>query len=467
MSGGSSSSNTPSVKGVELHIICGGIPVVTLDKACVFHEHVSWMLQSALAEADKADSLYEYIEDKKLVAEARKLGLSADELGIVRLKSDEFRHVKAVGTTGKRSIMLAVVVALALEDPDNCMEDLWKELRQYKLGKAFVRLLESGLQTVNDGTPVGNGRHDDHNEGQRESFKDVRKDNYKDNYWDNWEWNDSGDWSKGSSSSGARAGRDREDRENRRRADASPARPPVGENGGRDGRRDALQAPAGTEVNVICGNIPVLDMDKTSVFHENVSWLLQTAMESTGKADSLFEFCNDRDVMSVCKRELQLTDQDMGLVSLKRSDLSHIKAIGTSGKRSIVMAVVVALVIHNEVQCEDLQKEVWEYDKKLFKPLDQLIRATKAQCTPARISGGGHGRSRRSQSRSRSPPPSSKRKSADDNEEDDWGAWDGPKAKRSTSEGRGRSGKSTDLGNGALEMELDKYIELRKDRRRK
>merc|ERR1719491_1964395 len=80
--------------------------------------------------------------------EARKLGLSSDDLGIVRLKAKELQHVKAVGTTGKRSVMLAVVVALALEDPDNTMDGLWKELREYKLGKAFVRLLESGLQAV-------------------------------------------------------------------------------------------------------------------------------------------------------------------------------------------------------------------------------------------------------------------------------------------------------------------------------
>lgn len=354
--------------------------------------------------------------------------------------------MKAVGTTGKRSVMLAVVVALALKDPDNAMDELWKELRAYKLGKAFVRLLESGLQTVHAGASGGGRRSADErhrdSRSRQANRKESRKESHKDSHDSSW-WKDSGDWSKKGSS--ARENRDREGRQSR---SVSPARRPPRDSGK---GLAAPTPPAGTDINVVCGMIPVLDMDKTSVFHENVSWLLQTAMESSGKADSLYEFCDDKQVISACRRDCHLSDQDIGLVTVKRSDLSHIKAVGTSGKRSIMMAVVVALVLHDEVQCDDFQMEVWEYDKSLWKPLDQLIRAARQQCSgtgrssggggrsppPTGKSGGGGGRSPPPTGRSGggggSPPPPSKRKVVCEEEDDDdaWGDWgDAPKAKK-------------------------------------
>lgn len=392
-----SSSTWPSVKGVELNIICGGIPVITLDKACDFHENVSWMLQSALNATGKADSLYEYVDDDRVIKEARKLGLTEDELGIVRLKAKELRHVKAVGTTGKRSVMLAVVVALALEDPDNAMDALWKELRAYKLGKAFVKLLESGLQAVHK-----KGSHD--------------ADDW-DSGWDNSGWM-SGDWRGG-------GGRERESSATREKASASH-RPSAAYAGGGGGRREQqpVEPSDGIDLSVVCGMVPVLDLDKSSIFHENVSWLLQTAMDSSGKADSLYDFCNDREIIAACRKEIRLSDQDIGLVQLKRNDLQHIRAVGTAGKRSIMLAVVVALVLHNEVQCDDLQAEVWAYDRKLYKPLDQLVRAAKYLAAGGKRSSGGDGGSARGFGGYDAADLTSRSKRKQMDDDDDWGDWD-------------------------------------------
>lgn len=382
-----------SVRGVELNIICGGIPVITLDKACVFHENVSWMLQSALNASGKADSLYEYCDDEKVIAEGKKLGLSEDELSIVRLKAKELRHVKAVGTTGKRSVMLAVVV----------------ELRSYKLDKAFIGLLESGQQSV--------------------VKKHLTNGGDCDSSWSSgWgaHWDKGEDWSKYWV----------EPRPGKAKNVEAPVEPPDG-----------------VELSVVCGKVPVLDLDKSSIFHENVSWLLQTAMGSSGKADSLYEYTVDREIMSACRKQLKLTDQEVGLVVLKRPELQHVKAVGTAGKRSIMLSVVVALVLHDEVQCDNLQKEVWDYDSKLYKPFDQLIRAAKGEVAvaglPATGWGGGGGMGAATKE-------SRKRKWFDD-DDGGWNSWWQPfPASKVKKAGGGRASKE-EPSHEALDKQLDEY----------
>merc|ERR1712217_315016 len=86
-------------------------------------------------------------------------------MGIVRLRKPELKHLKAVGTSGKRSVMLSCVVALALEDGE-ALSDLWKELRAYKLDKPFVDLLQSGQETVSN---AHSSKHSD----QPSSYTDV------------------------------------------------------------------------------------------------------------------------------------------------------------------------------------------------------------------------------------------------------------------------------------------------------
>lgn len=445
-------SSSGGIKGVELNIICGGVPVITLEKSCVFHENVSWMLQQAMNADGKADSLFEYIEDERIVAEGRRLGLTEDEMSIVRLKSKSLRHVKAVGTTGKRSVMLAVVVALALEDPDNTMDGLWKELRAYKLGKAFVKLLESGLQAVHGGGGGGGKRvaYDRDRDSDRES------DGEKGDAW-SWkgsDWQSGHDYDRGGGSGGGKGGNDYQlasygDASHRggggsdgwsgRNADryADSYAPPADRPAGR-----AAELPEGVSLDIVCGIVPVLELDKASIFHENVSLLLQTAMDSSGKADACYEYCDDRQIMAACCRELSLTETEVGLVAVRHPGLEHIKAVGTSGKRSIMLSVVVALVLHNEVQCADLQKEVYEFDPKLYKPLDKLVRAAKQLVKGNKKDARGPVGWQLTDA----PPAASKRKRVEeDDDADDWGAWGGAPAKKSAvkTEGYGQSSKGT------------------------
>lgn len=295
-----------AVNGVEIRFVCGGIPVLTLDKSSVFNDNVSWMLQTALSSTAKADSLYVVCDDKGISAECRQLGLRDDDLTIASLKNG-LRHVKAVGTTGKRSVMMAVVVALALEKGDE-LGELWKELRAYKLDAPFVEVLQSGQQSASA--------------------------------------------TLSSATSSTATAMDCDDR----------------------GDPETISV-EGVELDIVCGGIPVVTMDKSSIFSESVSWMLQTALESTGKADALYEYCSDKEIFSACKLQLGLTEQDMGLVRLKRPDLKSVKAVGTNGKRSIMLSVVVSLVLREVVSAELLIREVAQYDKKLELPFQDLIRS--------------------------------------------------------------------------------------------
>lgn len=365
--------------------VCDDVPVITLDKSCIFHENVSWLLQSALDATGKADSLYEYIDDAKIFSEARRYGFPKEEVSVVRLKAKELRHIRAVGTNGKRSVMLSVVVALAMHAPPGAMDALGKELRDYKLDKAFAHLLESG--------GVGRAMESLCSEGARpRRSRDA-------------------DWGGGGSGGG---GGDWEAPQ-RSRAPATDGAPRAPRK-----PRAPPQPPDGVEVQIVCGMVPVLDMDKRSVFHENVSWLMQASMACGGKADSFFEYCEDRDCMNAC-RALGLNDQEIGLVQFKRKDLSHVKAVGTQGKRSMILAAVVALVLHNDVQCDDLQTELWEYDRSLYKPFDDLIRYAKSLCKdrpPQVIDLPGEG-------------PRGSKRSKPSYAEEDWSQyWVDPKPKR-------------------------------------
>ena len=58
---------------------------------------------------------------------------------MARLRHND--SIKAVGTTGKRSVMLALVVALELQEEK--LRKLWKEFRAHNLADRFLDVLES------------------------------------------------------------------------------------------------------------------------------------------------------------------------------------------------------------------------------------------------------------------------------------------------------------------------------------
>lgn len=415
--GSPSADQSPSLKGVKLFTVCGKVPVLELESSSIFHENVSWMLQSALGSSSKADSLYEYCDDADIMAACRLQGLRKDDVGIVRVRLAEFNHIKAVGTTGKRSIMLAVTVALALHDEEG-MDDLWTDLREYKLNRPFWDLLVHG-----------NPR-------------------YGVSYWN--DYKSTGATSASSWSGGADWGSSAKDQ--------SPPPQPV----------------SGVEILVVReGKVPVLTLERMSVLHENVSWLLQTALSSGLKADALFEYTSDsseaivRNAARLGSAGMGVSAQDVrdGLAKVKQKGLEYVKAVGLSGKRSIMLSLFVALVLNGEVELDLLRREVSEYNDKLIRPIFDLLRYAE-HLTMASGGGSSGGGSSGGGSRTKkwddgyedeAVRDSKKRKS------EDWGSysWDDSGWGKQTSSSRTRSKKNQPKETAdpdVLDLQLKEYF---------
>ena len=109
----------------------------------------------------------------------------------------------------------------------------------------------------------------------------------------------------------------------------------------------------GVKMEFVCGRVPVVTLDTDSVFHGSVSLMLQAAVSSGGKVDSLFEYCEDADILAGCRSAGHRAD-DIMVARVIRQE--HVRAVGASGKRSIMLALVVALALDNKKRIGDL----WE-----------------------------------------------------------------------------------------------------------
>ena len=76
-----------------------------------------------LSSERRADHLYEYCKDDKIADACAQLGFKRTSLWIVRLTQEGLCHIKAVGVNGKRSAILAVVVACLV-----CEVIAWQEV---------------------------------------------------------------------------------------------------------------------------------------------------------------------------------------------------------------------------------------------------------------------------------------------------------------------------------------------------
>lgn len=130
--------------------------------------------------------------------------------------------------------------------------------------------------------------------------------------------------------------------------------------------------PDGIELSIIDGSVPVLGLDKASMLDEYASWLLQIAARSEGKASSLYDYIHDDRILARC-RSLGLSTHEVGIAQMKRKGMEHIKAVGTCGKRSIMISLVIALVINNEADIESIRKAVLGYQAELETPIMRLL----------------------------------------------------------------------------------------------
>lgn len=133
----------------------------------------------------------------------------------------------------------------------------------------------------------------------------------------------------------------------------------------------------GVEVTFIKDNVPVVNLDRGSVFDLNASWLLQNSTGLYQKADSLYEDAphNGRykKILEECiRRGLAETDQELWVVQLR--ERPEVVAVGTCGKRSVMMALVIAASIQpggHRINLPDLD------DMALRQPYEKLMAAVK------------------------------------------------------------------------------------------
>eukprot|EP00747_Dinoflagellata_sp_TGD_P197320 gnl/TRDRNA2_/TRDRNA2_68549_c0_seq1.p1 gnl/TRDRNA2_/TRDRNA2_68549_c0~~gnl/TRDRNA2_/TRDRNA2_68549_c0_seq1.p1 ORF type:complete len:517 (+),score=82.82 gnl/TRDRNA2_/TRDRNA2_68549_c0_seq1:86-1636(+) len=329
--------------------------VFSMDVASAFHENASVMLQAVTNNFKKADSLYEYIDDRQIYAACKRdLGLSEYHLSLAQLTCPPFKGVKAVGTSGKRSVMVALVLAVALEVDENQLEDLWEVLRTYKLNRSFDDL----VRLARDKMPKREPEFLPHVE-----FDDV-------------------------------------------------------------------------EVDMVCDRVPVLSLGKTSSFHESASWFLQSALQSTQKADGLFEYTHDKEIVAAC-RDLGMSKEEMGIVRVKQRDLQDVKAVGREGKRSNMMALVLALVFQEKIDIDVFMQDLRTYGMDLDKQLLALLKRFRPTSKSKQSGSSGRGSDRKSDKSDNGWSDNWNSSWSKDNRQSGWqDDWDSSKTKSGGSRAR-------------------------------
>ncbi|CAJ1417408.1 unnamed protein product [Effrenium voratum] len=141
-----------SIAGVMVYVF-GDVPIVSLSKGTEFDSNAAPLLQAALGEHSKAETLYEACdklpEAKQLATHAkkRKIVSAVADIGFVRTRSEQVYAI-AGGLQGKRSLMFALTMALCGKDRSSFRrcEDF---LRSYDLHEKFRRLMkDSGIANV-------------------------------------------------------------------------------------------------------------------------------------------------------------------------------------------------------------------------------------------------------------------------------------------------------------------------------
>jgi len=403
-----SSEGGKSVEGVRLWLVRAGdkqVPVVDMDKDSTFVANVSWLFQQALDCSGKAESQFEYCNDRDIVAEVRALGFSKDEIACARLVREDLRHLRAVGVAGKRSVMMSCVIALYRDPGSYTMNHkaFWESLQDYDLARPFEDLIE----TV---------------DGKQEwSYSSHSSSNNRSN----------------SSGGGGYGGREEE----------------TVEKGTYRGH--------GIELNVVCQKIPVVNLETSSIFHGNASWLLQAVTGELGKADGLYEYVEDRAIIKECSSALNLSYEEMSIARLKAHP--EIIAVGTNGKRSVMLALCLALALEDEACGEDLSRDIKVSDDSLLEPLGDVLRNAYARYEIKPGKGGGKGQKRgasRDDGDSYGYDRSSSRKRQSDEDYDYRGRGSGL---RSRSRGRRRGGlkaaKKPKYDSSAKASQLDRALE--------
>eukprot|EP00927_Polykrikos_kofoidii_P014999 TRINITY_DN16651_c0_g1_i1.p1 TRINITY_DN16651_c0_g1~~TRINITY_DN16651_c0_g1_i1.p1 ORF type:complete len:554 (+),score=68.66 TRINITY_DN16651_c0_g1_i1:80-1663(+) len=142
---------------------------------------------------------------------------------------------------------------------------------------------------------------------------------------------------------------------------------------------------AGLDVAIVCENIPVVSMDKTSCFNTLSAWLLQAMLNSTVKADKgcLFKSCesdsSEQDLVKRVRREclsrgLANAPTDIDLVRAEKGGYCG-RGVGLQNKRTEQIALCLALALAGLYPDKALQEEMRDCD--IAEPFREIVAAAR------------------------------------------------------------------------------------------
>lgn len=349
----------PEEPGVDFDVVCGDVPVLKLNKKATtpqghFRENASWMLQEATGSTASVKTLYEDCRDPDIhEALESQLGLEKGEGWPVRLKNNP--TVRGVGIGGQRAAVLALTVAQVLRNPTEG-PGLFPELSRHGLKKDFITIIRKIKGFIEEdrrgaqGEAIGDAYQSSPSEEEEE--EEYREED-------------------GHAQGIAPLSRE-ELVQGVPTPDESPATAgDLDEEQGPSERIELLDS--GVDLIFVRGDIPIVGLDKASGFHEFASWLLQTALGWSGKADAIFTYDDDEDIIQACK-DTGLTANEIAIAKVKQQPWTGLRAVGTSGKRSIMFALVIAAVVRGEVNMAKVRRELVGFCDRLDEPLCELFR---------------------------------------------------------------------------------------------
>lgn len=303
------------------------VPVVYMNASSGFSSHVSWILQRALGSECKVDSLFEQHADRQVLRECARHGWGESEVFIGRCTARGFTDILGVGLNGKRSVMLAMAIAVVFHVDPRRFEHLYEELREHSIMSTFDCIMESAWQGI----------------------RALRRE---------------------------------------RRMQTQPRQ--EGAEGEEDCGQDRRQEGHKIVVDFICdGAVPAVSLEPSSVFIRSASWLLQTMTKTEGRAADIYHFVNDERIRVECQH-LGLFTPDVWVVRLYPYPFST--AVGMTGQRSAVMALVVAMLLARSVDWPEVLRKVRKHDPFLEGPLRWLDRVVHAKARTAAAAPAQHSR---------------------------------------------------------------------------
>jgi altronate dehydratase len=122
---------------VTLHMV-QGVPVVSLPRNNIIKDNAAWLLQSALEDYSKADTLYHSQSDHAVVDalyQCQQTGLPVPMpkgMQVAIVSRPDLNDVLAIGLSCKRSAMIGLVLALVMKRRID-LESLLREASTYDL----------------------------------------------------------------------------------------------------------------------------------------------------------------------------------------------------------------------------------------------------------------------------------------------------------------------------------------------